>query len=173
MYKIYVCGRFNEALLTYGAGAVITKGEKIIATYNDSFCDKIVTMKSLAGELKAIIWALDWLKKRPPNQVSIIHQSSTLKQWVAKNYTKDNPYVINYIQLYKELSQTTNFHFKQASFKSENPFKVKTYKLATSALKKPPLRENGERLASTPAREKYQKKVKTYTKKWKPYRKKR
>lgn len=95
VYSVYVDGSYDKKKTSYAA--VILLNNKILKElYGLMQKEEVLGTRQVAGELEAVIQAVDWCEKHSINTVTIYYDYEGIEKWVTGKWKTNHPITISY-----------------------------------------------------------------------------
>lgn len=133
----YTDGSYNEETGDFSYGVcIIDENEREINLCSKIHYEPFSSSRNVAGEVYAVLTALDWAVSNGYDRIKIYHDLESLAQWADGTYKATSEISKYYVsRLREQFSGIINFEFVKVKGHSGNPYNNKADLLAENAFK--------------------------------------
>lgn len=131
----YVDGSYDEISKNYSFGCVIiTPKREIIEEYGYDNNKKAIENRNIAGELKGVMFVVNWAIKKGFNKIIIRHDYNGIAFWYDGNWKANSYSALEYIKYMNKTRNKINITFEKVAGHSGDELNDRADKLAKKAL---------------------------------------
>ncbi len=131
----YTDGSFDETRKAYGAGVCIFAPDNIsVELSNRGTNEKYIDLRNIAGEIIAVLNAIDWAWKNGYEAISIFHDYEGISKWATGEWQTNKTLTKYYKQYIDDKNGIIQIEFVKVSGHSNNRYNDRADKLAKGAI---------------------------------------
>ena len=137
VYKFYIDGSYNPKTNRAGYGIVVLNGESIVVEerQKEVFDRDFKLMRNVCGELSAMFWVLEYIKKKGIKKAEVYCDYIGLIKWTDGSWTPQKNKTIEYKNLVEKTRERCEINFHKVKAHSGDKYNNKADRLAKSAIK--------------------------------------
>lgn len=131
-------GSYDDKKNMYGAGTLIfVPGDSIepFNIYGAGDTEEFLPSKNVAGEIMAVINAIDYAVNNNYAEISIFHDYEGISKWATGEWSTNKPCSIYYQEYIRKMSSEINIEFIKVEGHSNNKYNDMADRLAKTAIR--------------------------------------
>jgi len=130
----YIDGSYNDKLKIFSYAAIIFIGEE---KYTHSAAENnpdVISMRNVAGELKAAMYAMQFTKRQGKKSLKLYYDYTGIEMWAKAKWKTKNPYTKAYAAYARKMAESINIEYIKVKSHSGNMFNDEVDLLAKKAI---------------------------------------
>lgn len=130
----YVDGSYDIKSKQYGSGVVIFwRGQKLTFSFKGNE-PELITMRNVAGEIKAAQRAMEFAKEKGANKIIIYYDYEGIEKWCTRAWEAKKEGTQLYVKAYQEISKSIKIEFVKVQAHTGDKYNEEADRLAKGAI---------------------------------------